>query len=104
MILRKKKYDELIQAILLLESEPEAWAFFRDLLTKQEITEFANRFKVAGMLYQGVPYTQIQKDTGMGSKTIARISKCITKGTGGYEMILDQMHHHADISSAKSSA
>jgi len=78
----------LAQAILKLETEEEYKKFFRDLLTEAELKEFENRWKVAQMLDKKVPYEEITKETGMSSTTVARISKWLTKGMGGYALAL----------------
>ncbi|MBI3334949.1 MAG: hypothetical protein HY001_00415 [Candidatus Portnoybacteria bacterium] len=85
------KTKELFKAILALQSVDEAKRFFRDLLTEQEIIEFANRWKVAQMLDKKIPYSQIEKQTQMSSTTIARISKWLKKGMGGYKFILERL-------------
>jgi len=93
------KTDKLFKAILKLESLDEARRFFRDLLTEQEIEEFASRWKVARMLAQNTPYSQIEEDTGMSSTTIARISKWLNEGMGGYRLLIkklqNQVNHHS---------
>lgn len=90
---------ELFKAILSLKSEDECRKFFRDLLTEAEIKEFSNRWKVAQMLDQKIPYEEIAKETGMSSTTIARISKWLTDGLGGYKLMLlrvnkNKKYHH----------
>jgi uncharacterized protein YerC len=40
------------------------------------------------MLWQGVPYTVIEKETGLSSRTIARVHKWLKRGKGGYLMML----------------
>lgn len=93
------KTDKLFKAILNLENLDEARKFFRDLLTEQEIEEFASRWEVAQMLAQNTPYSQIEKDTGMSSTTIARISKWLNEGMGGYRLLIkklqNQVNHHS---------
>ncbi|OGK45001.1 hypothetical protein A2957_01060 [Candidatus Roizmanbacteria bacterium RIFCSPLOWO2_01_FULL_38_11] len=94
---------DLFEAILELKNTSEARKFFRDLLTEQEIMEFAQRWKVAQMLYNNIPYSDIEKKTGMSSTTIARISKWLTNGMGGYQLMLSRLnkdhHHHESYSS-----
>jgi TrpR-related protein YerC/YecD len=85
--------QQLFEMILELDSLEEAQNFFRDLLTEQEIIEFANRWKVACMLSEGVSYTDIEKETGMSSTTIARISKWLNKGMNGYKTQIEKLHH-----------
>lgn len=94
--------NELLEAVLKLNNSDEAEKFFRDLLTEPELAEFANRWKVARMLSENVPYSRIEKQTGMSSTTIARISKWLNTGMGGYTLMLkklNQNHHHGSDSS-----
>jgi len=90
------KTNSLFEAILFLKNLDEARSFFRDLLTEEEIKEFANRWLVAQMLTQKIPYSNIEKETGMSSTTIARISKWLNKGLDGYKLLLNRInfHHH----------
>ena len=82
------KSTELFKAILQLKNISEAKKFLRDLLTEKEINEFANRWRAAQMLAVKVPYTSIEKETGLSSTTVARISKWLNKGKGGYKLML----------------
>ncbi len=88
--------EALFDAILSIESQEEAKAFFRDLLTESEIQEFALRWKAARMLSDGIPYATIQAETGLSSRTVARISKWLTSGMDGYKLVLNRVHHHDD--------
>lgn len=84
----------LVGAILSLENTAEAERFLRDLLTESEIVEFAKRLKTAEMLSENIPYSVIEKETGFSSTTVARVSKWLNSGMGGYKEILSKMHHH----------
>lgn len=88
---KQQDIDELYAVITKLESLEECRRFFRDLLTETEIREFAERWKVARMLSQGVPYTTIEKETGLSSRTIARVHKWLKQGKGGYTMMLRRL-------------
>ncbi len=88
---KQRDIDELYAVITKLESLEECRRFFRDLLTETEIREFAERWKVARMLSQGVPYTTIEKETGLSSRTIARVHKWLKQGKGGYTMMLRRL-------------
>jgi uncharacterized protein YerC len=50
------------------------------------------------MLSRGVSYNTIVKETGLSSTTVARISKWLKKGAGGYKIILKRLsssgNHH----------
>jgi TrpR-related protein YerC/YecD len=92
-----KQTDELFKAILELKNLDEARNFFRDLLTEEEIKEFAARRKEARMLAQKVSYSKIEKETGMSSTTIARVSKWLNDGMNGYKLLINRLnssHHH----------
>ena len=91
-----KQIDELLEAVLKLQNLEESRNFFRDLLTEEELKEFASRWKVARMLEQKVPYTKIVKETGMSSTTIARVSKWLNAGMNGYKLLINRVNssHH----------
>jgi len=89
--LKQRDIDDLYASITRLDSLEECRKFFRDLLTETEIQEFAERWKVARMLWQGIPYTTIEEETGLSSRTIARVHKWIKRGKGGYTMMLRRL-------------
>jgi TrpR-related protein YerC/YecD len=88
--LNKRDIDDLYSAILQLESLDECRRFFRDLLTKTEIEEFTERWKAARLLADGVPYRKIEMETGISSRTIARVAQWLKKGKGGYSMMMQK--------------
>lgn len=88
----KKQF--LYNSFLQLQTEDEVRRYLRDLLTPQEIDEFAERLAVADMLNQKMTYVQISNKTSMSSTTIARISKWLNSGRNGYKLVLSRMHHH----------
>ena len=88
-----KDTKNLYNALLSLKNEEECKRFLRDILTKAEIQEFTNRLKVANMLTNKVSYKKIEKETGMSSTTIARISKWLAKGMGGYQMVINRLNN-----------
>lgn len=94
-----KKTDCLIDALVDVGDRAQMKNFLRDLLTEPEIIEFGRRWEVAQMLYDGVSYSTIVKKTGLSSTTIARISKWVFNGKGGYQSVLGKLHHHAHTKS-----
>lgn len=84
----KKDIDDLYGAILQLSSLDECRRFFRDLLTKAEIEEASERWKVARRLAEGIPYRKIEIETGLSSRTISRVARWLKKGKGGYSLML----------------
>ena len=85
------KTDDLFNAILALKNLDEAKRFFRDLLTAPELVEFGNRWWAAQMLEAKIPYTIIQKETSLSSRTIARIAKWLNQGKGGYKLMIKRL-------------
>lgn len=94
-IFNKSAVNDLMLAMLSLKNSQEAKKFFRDLLTENELEEFANRWKAAQMLADNVPYSTIVKKTGLSSTTVARISKWLNSGMGGYKFMINRLHHHS---------
>ncbi|MCK9345400.1 MAG: YerC/YecD family TrpR-related protein [Candidatus Pacebacteria bacterium] len=89
--------QKLVEAILGLKTADETERFLRDLMTEGEITEFAKRLKAAEMLADKVPYLTIETKTGLSSTTVARVSKWLFNGMGGYKIILNRLHHHPKL-------
>ncbi|MDO8529993.1 MAG: YerC/YecD family TrpR-related protein [bacterium] len=94
MNLNNKEGRQLVNAILTLKTFDEAKRFLRDLMTEKEITEFTKRFTAAQMLAEKVPYSIIEKKTGLSSTTVARVSKWLNGKEGGYKKAIQKMHHH----------
>ena len=91
---KTEEEKRLIEAILALASADDAKRFLRDLMTGKEIDEFAKRFKAAEMLFQKIPYTVIEKETGFSSTTVARVAKWLKAEKGGYRRIIARLNHH----------
>jgi len=89
-----KKTEDLMKAILTIKNADEAKMFFRDLLSEQEIIEFASRWQAAKMLNKNIPYTQVEKETGLSSTTVARVSKWLKRGKNGYKLALKRLSVH----------
>lgn len=91
--------QDLMDALVMLRTSSEATNFMRDLCTEAELLEMAKRWKVAQLLDKGYPYSDIEKQTSMSTTTIARISKWLSQGMGGYQIMLAKFrrshHHHA---------
>ena len=90
---KDSKNQRFVEAVLSLETPKETQAFLRDLLTEGEIAEFSKRFYAAEMLSSNVSYSQIEKETGLSSTTVARVSKWLNDGMGGYKGIINKLHH-----------
>ena len=81
---------ELFDAVLSLETRQETEAFFRDLCTLSELEAMAQRWQVAKLLEQGLPYLKIAERTGASTTTVTRVAQWLRHGEGGYRTALDR--------------
>jgi TrpR-related protein YerC/YecD len=81
----------LAQAFLKLRNIDEIKIFLKDLLSNSEQESIASRVVIAQMLEQGLPYTQIERETGASSATIAKVSENLKYGNDGYKLILERL-------------
>jgi TrpR-related protein YerC/YecD len=88
---RTPEVDELLRALLLLDTPDEAYALLLDLCTIREIQDMAQRLHVARMLAAGEHYSAIQETTGASATTISRVSKSLNYGADGYARVLGKL-------------
>lgn len=88
--------DQLFQGILSLKSVEECYTFFSDLFTVQELTAFAQRFQVAGLLLDGNTYEMVRNQVPVSSSTITRINTELRYGSGGYQLVLNRLRELQD--------
>ena len=81
----------LFDAIVSVENREECRRFFLDLLTYQELESMAQRLQVALMLDEGKSYLEVNKETGVSTATIGRVSRSLQYGQGGYKTVLDRL-------------
>ena len=87
--LRTPDVEVLLRVFAALDDEDTLYALLEDMLTIREIRECSQRLAVARLLDEGNSYTQIAESTGASATTIARVSKCLSYGSGGYRAALD---------------
>jgi len=88
---RTPEVDDLIGAILRLETPDEAARFLRDLCTLGELHDLAQRWAVVRRLEAGEHYAAISRATGASTATITRIASWLNHGEGGYRQALDRL-------------
>ena len=81
----------LFEAVSLLKNEEEYRLFFEDVCTIKEISDMAQRLKVAKLLRAKTSYALINQETGISSATISRVSRCLDYGAGGYDLVLERL-------------
>ena len=83
--------NDLYKALLKLKTPHEVAAFWRDLLTHQEIKTFNQRFEMAKLLYQGYSYQRIAKKLKVSTTTVTRVAHWLHHGKGGYQLVLSRL-------------
>lgn len=86
--LRTAEVDDLLEVLVGVQDTDTAFSLLEDLFTIREIKETSQRLAVARMLAAGKPYVAIEEATGASATTIARVSKALNYGSGGYRAAL----------------
>ena len=86
--IKSVEVDSLLDAILTLQNREEAYKFFEDLCTVNEILSMAQRLEVARLLMEKEKYTEIVQNTGASTATISRVNRTLNYGNDGYELVL----------------
>ena len=81
--LRTPEVENLLSVFAKLNDNDTVFALLEDLFTIREIRETSQRLAVARLLSSGKPYSAIEEATGASATTIARVSKCLSYGSGG---------------------
>lgn len=93
-----KKTNNLFKAILSLDNIDDARKFFRDLCTIEEIKDMSERFEIARLVDAGMTYRDIAERLEISTTTVSRVANWLKNGTGGYQIVLNYLHHHKDLS------
>lgn len=86
--IRNNDVDALLTVLARMDNVDELFSLLEDLFTVREIKESSQRLAVARLLSAGKSYAQVEEQTGASATTIARVSKCLSYGSGGYEQAL----------------
>lgn len=83
--------NELMKAVLELQTVDECRAFFQDLCTPAELQAMKDRWVVAELLAAGLTYRQINEQTGVSVTTVGRVARCLAEEPAGYSTVLKRM-------------
>jgi TrpR-related protein YerC/YecD len=86
-----KRIKELCNALSQLDDPNSMMRFLDDLCTPTELTAMADRWHVARLLKQGIPYRKINEMSGISTATITRVARCLSSGSDGYNQLLDNL-------------
>ena len=78
--IHNRQTDMLMQAVLALESEEDAYRFFEDLCTIPEIRSIAQRLEVAYLLRKEETYPQREDESGASRAPISRVKRSLAYG------------------------
>lgn len=87
--IRNADVEDLLLVLSEMDDPDRIYALLEDVLTIREIRESSQRLAVARLLDDGMSYSAIEAKTGASATTIARVSKCLGHGSGGYGQALD---------------
>lgn len=87
--IRTPEVESLLEVLAAIDDKDTLFALLEDVFTIREIRESSQRLAVAQMLDEGNSYARIEQVTGASATTIARVSKCLSYGAGGYRAALD---------------
>jgi TrpR-related protein YerC/YecD len=80
--------NQLFDTVLKLKTVEECEKFFRDLCTLNELKTMSERWEVARLVNDEIPYREINKKTGVSTATITRVAHWLHHGMGGYQLML----------------
>lgn len=87
--LRTQEVENLLKVFVGMKSADDVFALLEDLFTVREIKDISQRLSVASLLQNGKSYAAIEQQTGASATTIARVSKALNYGSGGYGKALE---------------
>lgn len=101
---RDRKLARLAEALAGLADPVDVRDFLIDLCTPAELDAMGDRWRIVPLLRQGIPYREIQEQTGVSVTTVGRVARTLEYGTGGYARAVHQHEHqHPGTARAKDS-
>ena len=85
------KHKALFEALLQLQSPLEMKHFFEDLCTPAELDAMADRWLVAKLLSEHIPYRKIYEKTGTSTATVTRVARALETGQG-YRKLIEKLN------------
>ena len=84
-----KSILELVEIFSQFDSKETCQRFLVDLCTPQELKSLSDRWQVAKLVYQQIPYRKISEQTGASTATITRVARSLLHGESGYRAVLN---------------
>lgn len=80
-----KDKELIINTFRDLETRRELSSFLEDLLTEDEFLDFAQRIKIAKMIFDDKTYDEIAEKIGTSTATVSKIGQVIKYGKGAFK-------------------
>ena len=90
MIENQEMLDDLYSALARVKDGRDMGLILEDLCTFKEVEQMAQRLKSAELLLEGKTYAEVIAVTSISSATLSRVSKCVQKGSKGYQKLLSK--------------
>lgn len=85
------KKTDIYDAFLKLKKKEDVKKFIRDLCTIKEIKAMEERWAIAQMVNEKIPYRKVSEETGASTATVTRVAQWLRGGEGGYKLVLEQL-------------
>jgi TrpR family transcriptional regulator, trp operon repressor len=83
-------WEELCSLLYGIEDEAEFSEFMREILTPNEVTEIARRWRLVKLLHEGRPQREIAASLHLSLCKITRGSKELKKPDSAFKKMLDR--------------
>lgn len=86
----RRNLDELFSLVARIDDPADVEKLFLDLCTYNEVEQMATRLKCAELLKGGLTYNQVMDAVEISTATLARVSRCVSHGSGGYNGVMEK--------------
>lgn len=77
----------LAKSLLVFKSIPALTKFIDDLLTEQEISDLAQRLRIAKKIEKGDSYQEISDKVDVSTTTVTKVGQAIKYGKGAFQKL-----------------
>ena len=84
----KEHLDELFELFPKLKTTGEAESFLRDILTPNELEQFAERWQIVKRLSEGKSQRKVKAELGVSIDLVTRGAKALKASKGGFNLFL----------------
>lgn len=80
----------LLNTLRKLKSSKDLSNLLDDLLTEEEILDFAQRIKIAKLILDGKTYEEISEKINTSTTTVSKIGQTLKYGKGGLQKVFEK--------------